>query len=112
MKMHPDIGAKIVEGIPFLQDTIPVIRHHQERWNGTGYPGGLKGEEIPPLARLFSVVDAFDALTSNRPYRQKISTAEALEYLREEAGILFDPEMVAAFEKMVVENQASLLLPE
>ncbi|NOH04268.1 MAG: HD-GYP domain-containing protein [Chloroflexi bacterium] len=109
MRTHPDIGAKIVEGIPFLQDTIPIIRHHQERWDGTGYPSRLRGEEIPLLARLFAVVDAFDALTSNRPYRQKISAAEALRYLREEAGILFDPQIVSAFEKMANENQSVLL---
>lgn len=112
MKKHPDIGARIVEGIPFLLDTIPIIRHHQERWDGTGYPSGLKGEEIPLLARLFSIVDAFDALTSNRPYRQKVTPMEALEYLREEAGILFDPAMVNAFEKLITEKQEVLLLLE
>lgn len=104
MRLHPDIGAKIVEGIPFLQDTIPLIRHHQERWNGTGYPAGLSGENIPILARMFAVVDAFDALTSNRPYRKKISTDEALQYLREQAGILFDPKIVSVFEELVVNN--------
>lgn len=101
MKEHPDIGARIVEGIPFLQETIPLIRHHQERWDGTGYPAGLSQEEIPYLARLFSIVDAFDALTSNRPYRQKISTEEALQYIHEQAGILFDPQIVEAFESMM-----------
>ncbi|MBL8100601.1 MAG: GAF domain-containing protein [Anaerolineales bacterium] len=112
MKLHPDIGAKIVEGIPFLEDTIPLIRHHQERWNGTGYPSQLKGEEIPILARLFSVIDAFDALTSNRPYRQKISTEEALIYLREQSGILFDPTIVDAFEKMIVEDPAVIAVSD
>lgn len=101
MKLHPDIGAKIVEGIPFLEDTIPLIRHHQERWDGTGYPGGLAGENIPHLARLFSIVDAFDALTSNRPYRQKISDEEALQYILEQANILFDPQIVRVFEEML-----------
>ncbi len=109
MRHHPDIGARIVEGIPFLQDTIPLIRHHQERWNGTGYPDGLHGEEIPILARMFAIVDAFDALTSNRPYRQKISEQEAVDYLQEEAGILFDPEIVGIFKKLVTENQPGLL---
>ncbi len=105
MRLHPDIGARIVAGIPFLQDTIPLIRHHQERWDGTGYPGALKGEEIPILARMFAIVDAFDALTSKRPYRNKISTEEAVEYLREQSGILFDPDMVDIFEKVIMENQ-------
>ncbi|MDP1545444.1 MAG: GAF domain-containing protein [Anaerolineales bacterium] len=101
MREHPDIGAKIVEGIPFLQETISLIRHHQERWDGTGYPAGFRREEIPYLARLFAVVDAFDALTSNRPYRQKIATREALQYIREQANILFDPQIVDAFEAMM-----------
>lgn len=113
MRLHPDIGAKIVAGIPFLQDTIPLIRHHQERWNGTGYPSGLSGEQIPILARMFSIVDAFDALTSTRPYRQeKLTTLEALEYLREQTGILFDPKIVAIFEKLVMESQSDLLTIE
>ncbi len=112
MKLHPNIGAKIVEGIPFLQDTIPLIRHHQERWDGTGYPDGLAGEEIPILARMFSIVDAFDALTSNRPYRVKISIAETLQYLNEQSGILFDPYIVPIFEKLVINNEAEFIFSE
>ncbi len=108
MRLHPDIGAKIVAGIPFLQETIPLIRHHQERWDGTGYPGGLNGEDIPILARMFAIVDAFDALTSKRPYREKISVREAVDYLREQSGILFDPKMVEVFEKVVEENRSDL----
>jgi putative nucleotidyltransferase with HDIG domain len=108
MHHHPDIGAKIVEGIPFLEDTIPLIRHHQERWDGTGYPDGLRGVEIPILARVFSIIDAFDALTSDRPYRQKISTMEAVEYITEQAGIIFDPEIVEVFKKLIMENQPDL----
>lgn len=104
MRLHPDIGAKIVEGIPFLEETIPLIRHHQERWDGSGYPAKLKGTDIPELARLFSVIDAFDALTSNRPYRQKISIKEALEYLKEMSGIHFDPDMVINFEALINQN--------
>ncbi|MBI3170489.1 MAG: GAF domain-containing protein [Chloroflexi bacterium] len=112
MRLHPDIGARIVAGIPFLEETIPLIRHHQERWDGTGYPGNLKGTDIPELARLFSVIDAFDALTSNRPYRQKISKEEALEYLREMSGIHFDPSMVDNFETLLKENPELMLLGE
>jgi HD-GYP domain-containing protein (c-di-GMP phosphodiesterase class II) len=110
MRLHPDIGARIVEGIPFLQETLPVIRYHQERWDGSGYPTGLFGENIPLLARLFAVVDAFDALTSNRPYRDKIPAEEAVEYLRKEAGVLFDPQIVDIFEQLVLEGQVTDLL--
>ncbi|HEY9151307.1 MAG TPA: HD domain-containing phosphohydrolase [Anaerolineales bacterium] len=100
MRSHPDIGTRIVEDIPFLQETLPIIRYHHERWDGSGYPLGLRGKDIPLLARIFSVADAFDALTTVRPYREKISAEEAVAYLREQAGILFDPEVVSAFEKV------------
>jgi len=110
MRLHPDIGARIVEGIPFLQDTLPLIRYHQERWDGSGYPIGLSGEDIPLLARIFAVVDAFDALTSNRPYRQKVSAEEAIEYLCDQAGVLFDPKIVREFKQLVLDGQAADLL--
>jgi putative nucleotidyltransferase with HDIG domain len=100
MRIHPDIGARIVEGIPFLQDTLPVIRYHHERWDGSGYPSGLKGEEIPLYARIFAVADVFDALTSSRTYRNKSSPEEALEYMREQAGCLFDPVIVEALSNL------------
>jgi putative nucleotidyltransferase with HDIG domain len=109
MRLHPDIGARIVEDIPFLQDTLPIIRYHQERWDGSGYPIGLRGIEIPLTARIFAVVDAFDALTTERPYRKKISPEEAVSYLHEQAGILFDPEVVSAFEKIFREGSTSIL---
>ena len=112
MKLHPDIGSRIVEGIPFLEDTIQLIRGHQERWDGTGYPDGLRENEIPELARLFSVIDAFDALTSNRPYRKKISVDEALDYLKSESGVLFDPSMVTAFETLIKQNPDLLVFTE
>ena len=100
MHIHPDIGARIVEGIPFLQDTLPVIRYHHERWDGSGYPMGLKGYDIPLQARIFSVADVFDALTSSRTYRKKSSPEEALEYLKEQAGCLFDPAIVEALSNL------------
>jgi HD-GYP domain-containing protein (c-di-GMP phosphodiesterase class II) len=104
MRLHPDIGARIVEGIPFLQDTLAVIRYHQERWDGSGYPIGLNGKEIPYLARIFAVADAFDALTSDRPYRTRIPPEEAVQYLREQSGILFDPQIVLAMDKIASEG--------
>ena len=111
MHTHPDIGARIVEGIPFLQDTLPVIRYHQERWDGSGYPVGLSGKDIPLQARIFAITDAFDALTSDRPYRKRIPVEEAFRYLKEQAGILFDPEIVSIFEQLWDENRFEDLEP-
>ena len=96
MRIHPDIGARIVEGIPFLQETLPVIRYHHERWDGSGYPLGLKEKDIPIQARIFAVADVFDALTSSRSYRNKSSAEDAVQYLREQSGIQFDEEIVEA----------------
>jgi putative nucleotidyltransferase with HDIG domain len=104
MRIHPDIGARIVEGIPFLQDTLPVIRYHHERWDGTGYPLGLKENDIPVTARIFAVADVFDALTSNRTYRRKSSTEEAIQYLIEQAGSLFDPSIVHALTRLPLDK--------
>ena len=101
MRQHPEIGARIVRDIPFLVETMPVIRYHHERWNGSGYPLGLEGEEIPITARIFAVADVFDALTSIRPYRKTSSQEEAFSYLRQNAGILFDPRIVDIFEKLL-----------
>jgi putative nucleotidyltransferase with HDIG domain len=100
MRIHPDIGARIVEGIPFLQDSLSVIRYHHERWDGSGYPIGLKGEEIPIQARIFAVADVFDALTSKRSYRSKSSAEEAIAYIKEHSGILFDPSIVEALTRL------------
>lgn len=101
MRQHPIIGREIIKDIPFLQDAIPVVYAHHERWNGSGYPLGLRDTEIPLEARIFAVADIFDALTSNRPYRKSISDQEALAYLQEQAGILVDPDVVAAFERLL-----------
>ena len=100
MRIHPDIGARIVEGIPFLQETLPVIRYHHERWNGSGYPAGLKNSEIPIQARIFAVADVFDALTSKRTYRTRSTAEEAIKYMKEQAGILFDPTVVDALTRI------------
>ena len=100
MRVHPDIGARIVEGIPFLLETLPVIRYHHERWDGSGYPVGLQGEDIPVQARIFAAADVFDALTSKRSYRKKSSPDDAIQYMQEQAGILFDPEIVEALVRL------------
>lgn len=101
MRQHPDIGARIVEGIPFLQDAMPVIRYHQECWDGSGYPIGLKETDIPLIARIFSVVDTFDALTTDRPYRSPMPAHEAMEYIISKSGILYDPAIVKVFKQML-----------
>lgn len=110
MRQHPDIGARIIEGVPFLQEALPVIRYHQERWDGSGYPIGLKGNDIPLMARIFAVVDAFDALTTERPYRAPVSAEEAMEYINSKSGVLFDPAIVDTFGKMVGQGRVAELI--
>jgi ribonuclease P protein subunit RPR2 len=101
MRNHPIIGAQIVAPITFLSGAVDLVRHHHERFDGTGYPDGLVGEEIPLAARIFSVVDSFDAMTSDRPYRTSIGADRALEEIRAGAGTQFDPEVVQAFVELI-----------
>jgi putative nucleotidyltransferase with HDIG domain len=97
MKRHAPIGAEILSSIEFPYPVVPIVRHHHENWDGTGYPDKLKGEEIPLGARILSVVDCFDALTSDRPYRRRMTDAQALKILRERRGVMYDPAVVDAF---------------
>jgi putative nucleotidyltransferase with HDIG domain len=97
MKLHTVQGAKILETIPDFSTLIPIVRHHHERWNGQGYPDGLASDRISPLARVVAVADAFDAMTSDRPYRPALSVEQAYSELIAQAGNHFDPEYVAAF---------------
>ncbi len=97
MRTHASIGADILSYINFPYPVVPIVRHHHENWDGTGYPAGLKGTEIPVGARVLSVVDCFDALTSDRPYRPKLSTEEALEILLARRGKMYDPLVVDTF---------------
>ncbi|MBW3618710.1 MAG: diguanylate cyclase [Actinobacteria bacterium] len=97
MRRHPEIGAQIVEAAPFLQGARDVILHHHERWDGRGYPYGLAEQAIPFTARLFTVVDAYDAMTSTRPYRQGMPIEQAVQELVRTSGSQFDPEMIEAF---------------
>jgi ribonuclease P protein subunit RPR2 len=102
MKTHPLIGAQIVAPIKFLARASSVIASHHERWDGSGYPHGLRGEQIPLPARIFSVVDAFDAMTSDRPYRRAMLLDEALAEILAAAGRQFDPEIAKAFAELVM----------
>ncbi len=100
MHQHPRIGAEIVSGVEFLHEAAAVIRSHHERWDGQGYPQGLAREKIPLAARVFSVADVLDALTTDRPYRPASSLALARKTISAEAGRQFDPRVVAAFNSI------------
>jgi putative nucleotidyltransferase with HDIG domain len=97
MEQHPIVGWEILREIEFLGEAKLVVRHHHERWDGTGYPDGLVGEGIPLAARVFAVADALDAVTTLRPYRQPSPMNEAREIIRESAGTHFDPAVATAF---------------
>ncbi len=97
MRQHPQAGAKMLEGVDHLRAAIPYVLYHHESWNGSGYPCGLKGEEIPREGRLLSIVDAFDAMTTNRPYHNGMTAKEALEEMSRNSGAFFDPHMLSTF---------------
>ena len=103
MKSHPADGTEILRMAPFLQRYIPVVRAHHEWYNGAGYPDGIKGDEIPLHAQLIALADAFDAMTTDRPYREALSTEEAIEEILQFRGTQFSPELADAFAKMVRE---------
>ena len=97
MKKHADIGASILSAIEFPYPVVPIVRHHHENWDGTGYPDGLRGSAIPLGARILSVVDCYDALTSDRPYRRRMQHDEALDIIHSRRGTMYDPEVVDMF---------------
>lgn len=100
IKTHPAMGADMVSTIGFTFPVVPVIRHHHENWDGTGYPDKLRGEAIPIGARILSVVDCYDALRDHRPYRRGLSHDAAMAIVRERGGTMYDPDVVRAFEKI------------
>jgi putative nucleotidyltransferase with HDIG domain len=104
IKSHPMVGAKILEPLRFLARETCAVRHHHERWDGTGYPEGLGGEDIPMAARVVTVADVFDAITSTRPYRTALALEEAREEITRGSGSQFDPAVVDAFLRISVER--------
>lgn len=100
MKTHPDVGYKILHKIEFLEEPSQVVLHHHERFDGSGYPSGLKGHDIPIGSRIFAVADTVDAMTSERPYRSALSFEEASNELLKFSGIQFDPIVVDAFHSV------------
>jgi len=97
--MHPLMGADIMRHIKQLKDLIPGMMHHHERLDGRGYPKGLKGEDIPIIARIISVADTFDAMTTDRPYRKGLSHQTAIDEIKKETGTQFDRDAALAFVK-------------
>jgi len=100
IKSHPVIGEQILRPLDFLSETRPIVRHHHERWDGRGYPDGLRGSAIPHEAAMLSIVDAYDAMTSNRPYREGMPHGRALQILRDGAGTQWNPDLVREFESL------------
>jgi HD-GYP domain-containing protein (c-di-GMP phosphodiesterase class II) len=105
---HPVIGSEILRDVDFLGEGKLVVRHHHERWDGTGYPDRLKGDDIPLAARVFAVADALDALTTDRPYRRGTRFSRAREEIRANSGSQFDPDVIDAFNTIPDERFAEL----
>ncbi|HBY60921.1 MAG TPA: hypothetical protein DEH78_13950 [Solibacterales bacterium] len=108
MKIHPIIGAEIIETVQFPYPVAPIVLAHHEKWNGTGYPHGLRGDQIPVGARILSVVDCMDALASERPYRRAIPLDEAVKFIESEAGKSYDPKIVALLKAGYTRYEAKL----
>jgi HD-GYP domain-containing protein (c-di-GMP phosphodiesterase class II) len=105
MRKHPQYAYDMLSPISYLRMAVDVPYCHHERWDGSGYPRGLKGEQIPLAARIFAVVDVWDALISERPYRKEWSREQARQYIKEESGKSFDPEVVKVFLKEIENSQ-------
>ena len=100
MKTHPDVGVRILSPIVALRDVLPLVRYHHERWDGGGYPTGLAGEAIPIGARILNICDAYDTMSSDRPYRTALGHDEAVRRLRDGAGTQFDADLVDVFVEL------------
>jgi response regulator RpfG family c-di-GMP phosphodiesterase len=110
MRSHPEIGRRLIEKIPFLRGAVAIVYHHHERWDGTGYPLGLRGTDIPLGARIFAIADALDAMTFDRPYSRAISFETARDEIVRCAGTHFDPAVVATFVTMPLSTFAEIRL--
>ena len=105
MRKHPQYAHDMINPIEYLRPSLDIPYSHHEKWDGTGYPRGLKGEEIPLTARIFAVTDVWDALTSDRPYRPAWDEQKALDYIREQSGKHFDPHVVELFIVLMSEKE-------
>jgi putative nucleotidyltransferase with HDIG domain len=107
VRRHPQYAYELLSPIPYLAECLDIPRYHHERWDGTGYPAGLKGKEIPLAARLFALIDVFDALTTTRPYRPAWDPKLARDYIQQESGKQFDPEITPEFMRMLDAGEMS-----
>ena len=105
IRKHPQSAIEMLEDIEYLRPALVIPSNHHERWDGTGYPHGIKGEEIPLTARIFAVVDVWDALSSDRPYRKAWPYEKIVEHMRQQSGTHFDPKVVELFLQMMVGAQ-------
>ena len=110
IKIHPVVGAEILESVQFPYPVVPIVRAHHESWDGSGYPRGLRGDDIPIGARILSVVDCYDALTSDRPYRPALTDAEAMKIIIDRRGKMYDPLVVDTFMKVYREIAAEVVM--
>ena len=115
IKLHPIFGASMLSRLPGMDALVPIVLHHHERWDGSGYPAGLSMTDIPKEARVIAVADAFDAMTSYRPYAEVLSVEEALNELRRGSGAQFEPSVVDAMHEAysygLLENKTSVMFP-
>lgn len=111
VSQHSVIGAEMVEQLKFLHDISPIIRHHHERWDGTGYPDGLSGKQIPLGARILAVCAAYDAMIHSRAYREGMREEDAIREIRAGSGTMYDPEVVEAFLRVLKKTERELRTP-
>ena len=105
MRDHPVIGAKMIEGIPFLEKADTLILHHHERVDGKGYPNGLRSDELSPFAKILIAADSYDAMTTDRPYRNALTNKEAIRELKNNSGTQFDPKIAETMIEIITEEQ-------
>jgi putative two-component system response regulator len=112
VKQHVVIGSQILAPLAHLGDIIPAVRHHHERWDGTGYPDGLRGEEIPMGARIIGAAEVFDALSTSRAYQEKLTPEKAMERMADLSGTVLDPKVYEAMASVVARRRTLVFLDE
>jgi len=112
MKQHPVFAYEMIAPIDYLKPALDIPYCHHEKWDGTGYPRGLKGEDIPIAGRIFAIIDVWDALSSDRPYRKAWPNEKVYNYIKEQSGTHFDPQIVNIFLEFIKDYQISMYVPD